>query len=116
MLPVQPSPLVPPEAVQALAPLVVQLRLLLSPVWMLLGVSDRLVMVAGGGGALTLTVTELAPEAPPGPEQSSRYWYVPATLMGPTVKPALDVAMDPVQPSPLAPPEAVHEVASVVVH
>lgn len=73
-LPVQPSEPEPPLAVQLLAPLVVQLRLVESPVWMLLGVSERLVIDAGGGGAVTSTVTELAFEEPPGPVQFSRYW------------------------------------------
>ncbi len=72
------------------------------------------VMVGTGGALATSTVTEEGPLLPPGPVQVSVYLKLPAVLIGPTVIPVLDNAMDPVQLSAPLPPLAVHDVALLV--
>ena len=69
VLPLHPSDPEPPPAVQDVALFDVQLRTIDPPAAMLFGVAVKLVTVAAGVTALTVTVTEVGPLEPPAPTQ-----------------------------------------------
>jgi hypothetical protein len=73
--PFQPSPVAPPVAVQAVAPVVVQVRTMDPPAETVVGVAVNVPIEAGGVGfvppLLTVTVVETFPLLPPGPVQVS---------------------------------------------
>ncbi len=81
------------------------------------GEAPKFEMLAGGGAtAFTCTVKDCGVLRPPGPVQLSVYTTeLPDELIGPTGVPELAAGTVPPQPSPPAPPEAAHDVASVVV-
>ena len=68
-VPAQPSLPLPPLATQAVAPLVVQARLVVWPVNKMKGVALKEVMVTGGGAEVTVTTAAAGKLVPPGPEQ-----------------------------------------------
>jgi hypothetical protein len=61
---------VPPLAVQVLAPPVDQASVAACPAWIVEGLTVKeLIVAALGGGAVTVTTTELGPALPPDPVQ-----------------------------------------------
>jgi hypothetical protein len=68
-VPFQPSEPVPPLAVQALAPLDIQLRSTEPPAVIVVGVAMKLTMLAAGAAAVTVTVAALVALVPPAPVQ-----------------------------------------------
>ncbi len=70
--PAQLSEPVPPVPVQVLAPPVDQASVADCPAWIVDGLAVKELMVAAaGGGAVTVTTTELGPALPPDPVQVS---------------------------------------------
>jgi hypothetical protein len=67
--PFQPSEPVPPLAVQALAPLVVQLNTADPPTVSVLGIAVKVRMLAAGVAVVTVTVAALGALVPPVPVQ-----------------------------------------------
>ena len=70
-LPLQPSPLAPPLAMQPVALLLVQSMSIDCPTCTLVGVTLNVLMLAAEGVALTVTMIELGALAPPPPLQVS---------------------------------------------
>ncbi len=67
--PFQPSDPVPPVAAHEVAPLLVQASDAACPVWRVVGDAVKVATVAAGGGAVTLSATEVGDPVPPGPVQ-----------------------------------------------
>jgi hypothetical protein len=114
--PLQLSPPAPPLAVQAVAFVVPQLRVVDWPACRVVGDAARPVIDGGGVATPTVTETEEVPLAPPGPVQLSVYVTVPIATTGPTLWPLLDAVSVPVQESAPVPPVAVHDVALLLDH
>jgi hypothetical protein len=112
--PPQPSLPVPPPAVQPVALLLVQVRLAAAPACSEDGVALNVAIVAAGGVAVTMTLSELGVLVPPGPVQVNVYVTSPMPLIGPTALPVLDTGTMPLQPSAPVPPLAAHAVAPLL--
>jgi hypothetical protein len=108
---------VPPDELQPVAPPVDQASVAACPACRVDGVAVKeLIVAALAGGAVTVTTTELGPALPPGPVQVSVYVIFPVVVIGPALKPGLDVGMDPCHMSPDDPPLAAQDVALVLDH
>ena len=113
-VPFQPSLPLPFPAVHEVALAVDHDNETVCPAWTVLGEAVKATIDAGGVAVATDTETLAGGLAPPGPLQVMVYVYVPATLMGPILKPLLLTAMEPFQPSPPDPPLATQDVALAV--